>query len=1052
MPSDRSRRTDGLRDGYTGVVAQQGRVTVDRDFNAEHGFVAGRIEAEAYDVIGPCGTPDNGFAISIAQTSPPEPPLWSPPPPLSPPTPHVFDFLISPGTMYVGGQRAVFEQRPAGHPVTYSYYDQPDWIPPSIIGFTDEILRDRGRELVFLSLAEQEVGAVEDSDLLDVALGGPDTTQRLRLLRRVLREPVAAPDCLTAWDEVVARWRAQDGLVVDPRTMQLRPEVRLRVGFSNAEGTPDPCDPIAQNGYLRAENQTIRVQISDAGNAGSSGSQAKLLWGYDNASFLYRATPLASNPAMLAIAPPPPDTSHIPQKGQAVEILRTGAVLGAEPDATDPAGQRSIIRCVAEPSGIVRRLTQPYKPVSPGDPVSYIVLDEPLPDDYLADPAPLFLRVWQSEIEFDPAGDTVPLTDDVTGASTGVEVTISPNGEVLPCGFYWLLTLRRCTPQTVYPERLLTAPQEPDGPRLWACPLAVIDWTNRENPTVTDCRNQFDNLVVLSRRRAGCCTIAVSPADLVNGIGLQAAINHAARLQPGATICLAPGSYALPTPLRLTSAHAGLTIKSCGGAVVLTSVQGNEAKFAEGIVVLVSASGVTLRGLTIQPVAAPLPSVVGQRPMLETAAEVALLRRILPGIGSLIGVHAADSADLTLVDCVIEFTRAAGNTPLDIFGVGLFIQGDCSGLRLHDCSFTSQIFPTFNSLTSTITPPANVPPTNPPSPNLPPTNAPPTSAPPVSGGGANSALATPPSGFSTAPRMLDLARSSLHAIATSTTAIDVAVTSPPIASVVTVGCLAMNQLGPDPTDASINCQLGTASLRNNTFSNLTLAMYGVIDTDILRLEDNEAAQCIGGFWLKLTGSAVPTDATSLQLFSQVSMFTFGFAERLILDVIGSTYPLPQDATVPIGRVVDKGPVSLFVIGNRVEPIPVDRHGSAALLILGNLPVPVSPPADTSVSLVISNNQLHSQSDPRTAAALLLVPQQARCSIIGNLILHDPQTTGTFGPCPSLWLVQERMSTKGPKLLSIVGNVMQGTTDLRQLSNTDTSGRDWTTYNAIEANQ
>ena len=160
-------------------------------------------------------------------------------------------FSDQPGTMYVGGQRAVFEVRPAGHPVTYSYYDQPDWIPPSIIGFTDEILRDRGRELVFLFLAEQEIGAIEDSDLLDVALGGPDTTQRVRLLRRVRREPVQASDCLTAWDEVVARWRAQDGLVVDPRTMQLRPEVRLRVGFGNAGGTPDPCDPIAQNGYLR---------------------------------------------------------------------------------------------------------------------------------------------------------------------------------------------------------------------------------------------------------------------------------------------------------------------------------------------------------------------------------------------------------------------------------------------------------------------------------------------------------------------------------------------------------------------------------------------------------------------------------------------------------------------------------------------------------------------------------------------------------------------------------------------------------------------------------
>ena len=1032
MPSDRSRRTDGLRDGYTGVVAQQGRVTVDRDFNDEHGFVAGRIEAEACDVIGPCGTPDNGFTISIAQTSPPGLPLWSPPPPFSPPTPHAFDFLISPGTMYVGGQRAVFEVRPAGHPVTYSYYDQPDWIPPSIIGFTDEILRDRGRELVFLFLAEQEIGAIEDSDLLDVALGGPDTTQRVRLLRRVRREPVQASDCLTAWDEVVARWRAQDGLVVDPRTMQLRPEVRLRVGFGNAGGTPDPCDPIAQNGYLGAENQTIRVQISDAGNTGSPGGLAKLLWGYDNASFLYRATPLAANPAILTIAPSPPDAFHIPQTGQAVEILRTAAVLGAEPDTTDPTGQRSTIRCVAQPNGIVRRLTQPYGPVSPGDPVSYIALDEPLPDDYLTDATPLFLRVWQSEIEFDPAGDTVLLTDDVTGASTGVEVTIStPKGEVLTLGAYWLLALRPSTPQAVYPERLLTAPQPPDGPRLWACALAVIDWTNRENPTVTDCRNQFDNLVGLSRRRAGCCTIAMSPADLVNGIGLQAAIDHAARLQPGATVCLAPGSYALPAPLRLTSAHKGLTIKSCGGAVVLTAVPGSQAAFADGIVVLVGASDLTLRGLTVQPVAAQLPSVVGQRPMLETAAEAALLQRILPGISSLIGVHAADSAHLTLENCVVEFT--AGNTPLDIFGAGLFIQGDCSGLKLQNCSFTSQITPTFNPNAPALTP------TNPSPPNLPPTNAPPVNAPPVNAPPVSAAGANP----------AHLARSSLQAIATSTTGIDVAAT---IASVVTVGCLAMNQLGPDPTDASINCQLGTASLRNNTFSNLTMAVYGVVDTDTLRLQDNEASQCVGGFWLQLTGWNPPDDPKANQLFLQGWTPTAGFAEKFILDVVGSTYPFPQDATVGVARIGSAGPISLFVIGNQVEPMPAPGNGSAALLILGNLPVPVSPPADTRVSLLISNNRLRTRT--HSPVALLLVPEEVRCAVTGNLILNElfANFTGfgfTYGP--SLWLMPGG-AIPNTTSLTVVGNVLQGSSDLAVLTRTDIPAgtpADWTTYNAIQ---
>jgi hypothetical protein len=56
------------------------------------------------------------------------------------------------------------------------------------------------------------------------------------------------------------------------KTMQLRPEVRLEVGFSDAGATSDPCDPIVRNGYLGAENQLIRVQISDAGSGGSLGS------------------------------------------------------------------------------------------------------------------------------------------------------------------------------------------------------------------------------------------------------------------------------------------------------------------------------------------------------------------------------------------------------------------------------------------------------------------------------------------------------------------------------------------------------------------------------------------------------------------------------------------------------------------------------------------------------------------------------------------------------------------------------------------------------------
>jgi hypothetical protein len=1014
MPGDRSRRTDGLRDSYTGVVAQQGRVTLDRDFNAEHGYLAGRIEAEACDVIGPCGTPDNGFEIGILQTSPPSPPFWSPPAPLSPPIEHLGDFLIGPGTMYVGGQRAVLEARPAGHPVTYSYFDQPDLIAREA-GSVVEVIRNRGRELVFLALTEQEVGAVEDPDLLEVALGGPDTTQRLRLLRQVRRETVQGPDCTTAWDEAVALWRARDGLILDARTMRLWPEARLLVSFSGTGGAADPCDPIAQNGYLGAENQTIRVRISDTGTGGSPSGQAKLLWGYDNASFEYRAAPLASNPAMLTISPLPPDSFHIPQAGQAVEILRTVAVLGSEPDMTDPTGQRAITRCVARSTGVVRRLTQPYGPVTPGDPSSYIVLDEALPAEFLGDTTPLFMRVWQSEIAFDASGDTVLLTDDVTGASTGVEVTISlQKGDVLTLGAYWLLAVRPTTPQAVYPERLLTAPQPPDGPRLWACPLAVIDWANIENPAITDCRIPFDPLTGVTGRRSGCCTVSISPADLAKGISLQAAIDRAAKLEAGATVCLAPGVYTLTSPLHLTAAHAGITIEACGGGATLAVVAGNEAAFTDGMVVATGANNVTIRGLTIVPAMAPLPASIPGFLAVEFSSIIsaAILRRIETDMRVLIGVRAWDSQNLVLADCTVQFAPAPNIKTQDVFGVGLFAQGNCAGLTVRDCDFASTIAPTFTRVTLQA----------------------------QTGALAPRSLATVTSPPGLVPQTLDRVLTSFGTLVANVETAEAVIAREAV--VVTAGCLAVLNIDL-ATGASNGCELGNAALDDNTFSDLTMALFGETDAGTLRLRDNSVKQCVAGLWLLLTNWQDPSDPKALQLFNEVWTAAIAFEEFLLLDVIGSIYPLPQGSISGQPPAVS-GPTSLFINGNQIEPVFQTNIGSSGLVILGNRPV--STTADTSVSLLISGNRLRGRSGPTAATALLLVPEQERCAITGNVILSE--SASAADPGPSLWLVPDSLD-RGTELLSVVGNVLQGRSDLSSLLRAGVvPAQSWALYNAM----
>jgi hypothetical protein len=129
---------------------------------------------------------------------------------------------------------------------------------------------------------------------------------------------------------------------------------------------------------------------------------------------------------------------------------------------------------------------------------------------------------------------------------------------------------------------LLKAPQPPDGPRRWACPLAVIDWLRG---TVTDCRSIFDNLVTLTARKPGCCTVGITPQDVTAAMPLQSLIDRAAAQAEVVTVCLSPGTYTLPSSLRMDDRHNGLTLESCGGpALLLADPAAQQSLFADGLV------------------------------------------------------------------------------------------------------------------------------------------------------------------------------------------------------------------------------------------------------------------------------------------------------------------------------------------------------------------------------------------------------------------------------------------------------------------------------------
>ena len=837
MGSDRARITYDPKQQYRSVVMQQGRVTLEADWNESQLINSEEIRREALDFVGPAGTPDDGYKVSIPtpQTSAP------------------FDFDVAEGTMYVGGVRACLAV-----PVQYSNQsdwrdtgpEDPDWIALSALAAAPP-----ANEFVYLSLRELEVSAVEDPDLKDIALGGPDTAQRTRLIQRIVRLSSPGADCASGLAAAENHWHTE-GLSFDPQTMRLTSSGLLSVSAANQQPLANPCQPQAQGGYLDPDNQLIRVQISGVDELTGN---PKFLWGFDDASFLYRIDVDPNSPQNLILQSTPVDSFHQPVRGQAVEVLRTTAEL-------HNGGS------IAALSGFPFTLDQNYNPD-----LQSIVLPSSLslPADYLSatqsPPVPLFLRVWQEEKVFTPGTATV-LGD------TGLQVTLETSGGgPFHTGDYWMFAVRPATPQTVYPERYWNNFQPAEGPRLWACPLAVISWNGKTGFVASDCRNSFDNLVNLSKRQNGCCTINLRPQNLSGTQTLQSIIDASSNIsmtvtavdkglqgnnisiavsnvhselspatfditvtetvtlpaltvtrigpaignetshstylahvvrasvsqnqnavpaatqtfsfsnaktpsaradvydsagsivftleakRPGnegnyttasitnlnttvtpntfdltlswtktltgltlanfiqstktgmayeiivavpqnrptalpaqgitqlsggtadandpiaasatifggpVTICLSPGTYNLPQTLRIAQAHSNLTIEACGGGVTLAAASGKASHFQQGLIALLGASNVTLRGLTFQmPLFTPSPNANPTQPA---------------GMSTSIGLRAVDVASLTVEDCVFNYPPSIAGSPLF---AGILATADCIGLRAKGNDF-----------------------------------------------------------------------------------------------------------------------------------------------------------------------------------------------------------------------------------------------------------------------------------------------------------------------------------------------------------------------------
>lgn len=277
---DVTRDTFNPLDRYTRVLLQQGRVQLDADWNEQTSILLHRLRSLARDIgsehWGPNG--GDGFAINSLDDEPGQ-----------------REISIGAGHYYVNGLLCEADRDDNGELFTYS--NQPDY-PIPIGQSIDELVGESGDPatfLIYLDAWERHINYLNDDSIREVALGGPDTATRAKMVCQV--KILRIPRLLSDSESFLIKEQYQTFL--DLIAENRRPgsgQLRARVKDKSGDDT-DPCLVAPESRYRGAENQLYRVEVHTAGVAGNQDVGANLplasfKWSRENSSVVYPITKL----------------------------------------------------------------------------------------------------------------------------------------------------------------------------------------------------------------------------------------------------------------------------------------------------------------------------------------------------------------------------------------------------------------------------------------------------------------------------------------------------------------------------------------------------------------------------------------------------------------------------------------------------------------------------------------------------------------------------------------------------------------------------------------
>ena len=479
------------RDNYTGVLEQQGRVRLDRDGLAAEEITRHLRSLMGRDAFGPgrvavpAEVPDS-LRVSAADTDG-----------------AVVNVTMQPGRAWIDGVPLFISSEVTAEAAYLAPPLQPATSPESIA--------EGVRDAVILEVWEDAVSAFQEPDrLLEPALGGVDTTERVKVFHRfALRRLADDEDCTTIGPS----------LRDDPADFG-----RLTATPSPAIAITGDCPVEAGGGYTGDGHVLMCIEIASDGPDGP-----RFVWSRFGGGLVGRGR-------FDAVADEIEITHNLPMLDAAGISGFHLQALSPEPgtgewhvrfEATVSAAGTGVLN-VSDAVGTW--------PAAPGETA--------------------FFRIW------DGIGNIADFDGGATDLADGIRLEFDPsNGTNYRAGDRWQFQARAAGvgfDPSVWPNRAL-----PQAIRYHRAPLAILEWQGAPPAeiaapeTIQDCRDGFPPLT----DPCHCCTITVGDGRTSHGDtdSIEEAIDRLPAA--GGRICLLPGRHETNAVIQDRS---GVTIAGCG--------------------------------------------------------------------------------------------------------------------------------------------------------------------------------------------------------------------------------------------------------------------------------------------------------------------------------------------------------------------------------------------------------------------------------------------------------------------------------------------------------